>query len=174
MRLLVDQCLSPALAEGLRRAGHDAVHLRDRGLGGAPDTEVARCAEAENRVLLTRDTDFDLRPGTEVRHRVPAVVIRQGRDAGALNKVPEQLDGIARIAPDVRDRLERGAVVRLDRRGSEVVPFGPHPQDRPIALADASRRGSERRAAASDAHQRVLDDRQDRAELDRDDDEWGY
>ncbi len=34
MKILVDICLSPRLAEGLCRLGHDAVHAADYGLHG--------------------------------------------------------------------------------------------------------------------------------------------
>jgi predicted nuclease of predicted toxin-antitoxin system len=40
MRLLVDNALSPVLAELLRNAGHEAVHVRDIGLYHAADEDV--------------------------------------------------------------------------------------------------------------------------------------
>lgn len=49
-RLLCDEMLS-SLARWLRAAGHDAALADHR----APDNELIERAEAENRVLLTRD-----------------------------------------------------------------------------------------------------------------------
>jgi predicted nuclease of predicted toxin-antitoxin system len=58
MRFLVDQCLSVELAEALADAGHDVTHLRELGMQRARDPEVLELARAEERVLLSADTDF--------------------------------------------------------------------------------------------------------------------
>ena len=47
MKFLVDNALSPVLADGLNGAGHDATHVRDYGLQAADDGTIFDLAEAE-------------------------------------------------------------------------------------------------------------------------------
>ncbi|MGQ0634980.1 MAG: DUF5615 family PIN-like protein [Planctomycetaceae bacterium] len=42
----------------LREAGHDAVHVRERGLERAPDEEIFESAGREGRIVVSADTDF--------------------------------------------------------------------------------------------------------------------
>ena len=58
MRLLVDNALSPALAELLRHAGHEAAHVRDIGLHHADDEEIFERAASDDFILVSADTDF--------------------------------------------------------------------------------------------------------------------
>jgi predicted nuclease of predicted toxin-antitoxin system len=58
MRFLIDNNLSPLLAERFKAAGHDALHVRDIGLQAATDIVILERARADDRVLISADTDF--------------------------------------------------------------------------------------------------------------------
>ncbi len=50
MKFLVDNSLSPLVAEGLRQAGHDARHVRDYGRQAAEDEEIFESAKLEKTI----------------------------------------------------------------------------------------------------------------------------
>lgn len=59
MKFLVDAQLPPRLVRALAAAGHDAVHTLDLPEGNrSTDRAVAEMADADDRVLITKDRDF--------------------------------------------------------------------------------------------------------------------
>jgi hypothetical protein len=72
----------PATAAGLLRDkyGHDAVHVTEAGLRGAPDTQVAAAARADSRAVVTENVADFLR---RTRHRARFVLKRSLPAGGA-------------------------------------------------------------------------------------------
>ena len=58
MRFLIDAQLPPALARQLRSLDHEAEHVNDIALGGAPDTDIWSYAVTAGAILITKDGDF--------------------------------------------------------------------------------------------------------------------
>jgi len=109
MRFLVDNNISPKVAELMVDAGHDARHLRDYGLQAAADAEVMERASAEARILISADTEF----GTLLARsgaKVPSFLLIR-RLAG--RRAADQAAVILANLPAVAEDLGAGAVVVL-------------------------------------------------------------
>ena len=57
MRLLIDECLSPALLEVAHRYGVEAYHVAHRGLSGAKDHAILRLMLEQDFTLVTNNGD---------------------------------------------------------------------------------------------------------------------
>ncbi len=58
-RLLLDQNLSHHLVPRLVDVYPDALHVRDLGMAAASDADVWQKAQAEGRIIVTKDSDFN-------------------------------------------------------------------------------------------------------------------
>jgi predicted nuclease of predicted toxin-antitoxin system len=83
VRFLVDENLSPLVASGLEVAGHDAVHARDVGLTAADDSTVLQVAEADDRIIVSADTDFGTLMAVRGSRRPSIILIRRSLDRRA-------------------------------------------------------------------------------------------
>lgn len=77
MRFLIDEMYPAVTCDLLAKRGHDAVHVRDRGVNARPDHEVADVATLEHRVLVTENvkdfaTAHDLAVVCVLKARLPA------------------------------------------------------------------------------------------------------
>lgn len=119
MKFLIDQPVSPLLAAWLNSSeagGHDAVHVRERGLSSAPDPDVFALATAEGRVIITADLDF-ARITALSGHNGPGLVLFR---AGNVSDT-QMLDLLRRVVTEVpAEQLARSVVV-VDERSIRVT-----------------------------------------------------
>jgi predicted nuclease of predicted toxin-antitoxin system len=119
VKLLIDQNLAGRVATDLRTAGHDAVHVSERGLSTADDDEVLALAVTEGRVLVSEDTDFGALLARS-RSGVPSFVLIRAAEPMTSSERATLL--IANL-PEVEADLEAGAIVVFARGRVRVRPL---------------------------------------------------
>jgi predicted nuclease of predicted toxin-antitoxin system len=72
MRFLVDAQLPLALAQWLQAEGHDALHVAEIGMLGAPDSVIWDHALQTRSALITKDEDF---PSRSLRQPVAPFIV---------------------------------------------------------------------------------------------------
>ncbi len=97
MRFLIDERFPPSTCTLLLERGHNAVHVRELGLDGRPDAEVAQAAVREDRALVTENVrDFaaerDIAVICVLKSRLPA--------RGMATHLAAMLDAWAAKHPD--------------------------------------------------------------------------
>ena len=121
MRFLVDNALSPILAFHLRNLGHDAVHVRDYQLHAAADEIVLSRAALEERILITKDTDFgDLL--AESGSAEPSVILFR-RTSGEPDV---QIELLRKILAGLEDSLRECCIIVIEPRRVRIrkLPIG--------------------------------------------------
>jgi predicted nuclease of predicted toxin-antitoxin system len=123
MRFLIDNALSPVVAEGLRHAGHDAIHVRDLGLAAADDVTIFEHADLDQRVVVSADTDFGTLLAMRNVARPSVILFRGATPRNPIGQVKLLIANLGEITPSI----ERGAVVVLEPQRIRVrsLPISP-------------------------------------------------
>jgi predicted nuclease of predicted toxin-antitoxin system len=104
MKFLIDEDLSPKVAERLRiEGGVDVIHVRDRNLLGQPDPVILQRAYDEDRILVTANVkDFQRLARAQALH--PGIVLVLG---GSLSR-DEQLTLMYKAIAELEQELLEG------------------------------------------------------------------
>ncbi|MBF6319306.1 DUF5615 family PIN-like protein [Nocardia cyriacigeorgica] len=110
MKFLVDAQLPRRLVSFLQSAGHDCLHTSELELGNrTPDSDIAKRADNEGRVVITKDRDFWI--GHLLDHCPQSLLI-----VATGNIANSALLGLFETHIDeIVDLLSRSSVVELGR-----------------------------------------------------------
>jgi predicted nuclease of predicted toxin-antitoxin system len=112
MRFLVDNPVSPLVAEMLRKAGHDAVHVREYGLQADSDTVILERASKENRVIISADTDFGFLLARSKKSKPSVVIFHHSFPHRPQQQGKILLDNLTQLST----ALEQGSFIVFESR----------------------------------------------------------
>ncbi len=122
MKFLVDNALSPMVAEQLRQAGYDAIHVQDYAMASADDLTILERAEKEDRIVVSADTDFGTLLALRNQQKPSVSLFRKDTSRRPQIQVMLLLNNL----PAMSDAVEQGSIVVFEPKRIRIrtLPIG--------------------------------------------------
>jgi len=121
LRFLIDNALPPRLADLLRAAGHDAVHVRVYGMRAAEDEKILARALDEDRIVVSADSDFSAILAAQEAERPSFILFRETNLLAARDYADMLLPALPMLEPELL--VGCVAVFRKSRLRVRKLPF---------------------------------------------------
>jgi len=117
MKFIVDNALSPLIADQLTEFGFDAIHVRNIDLQHATDQAIFDFAEKYERIIISADTNFGLLLSQRNKQYPSVIIFRKGAEKDPIQQ-SELLK--SNLTKKVVEALHSGSIIIIERNKIRV------------------------------------------------------